>query len=69
MAFVPFSGVFVSQRDSGWMTPRGEDMTKLGRATDTRHVAPTALFESGANLGQLIRNGSYILLGNPVKLP
>jgi len=36
MALVPFSGVFVSQRDSGWKTPRGEDMTKLGRATNTR---------------------------------
>ena len=29
-------------------------MTKLGRATNTRHVAPSALFEFGANLGQLI---------------
>jgi len=54
MALVPFSGVFVSQRDSGWMTPRGEDMTKLGRATNARHVARSALFEFGANVGQLI---------------
>jgi hypothetical protein len=44
-------------------------MTKSGRATNTWHVAPAVLFEFGANLGQLIRNGSYILLGNFLKLP
>jgi hypothetical protein len=40
-----------------------------GRATDTRHVAAAAFFEVGADLGQLIRNGRYILPGDLLKLP